>query len=240
MLGFLLVYFWLTRPATRARTHVSPQAVQDFLTLALIGVLVGGRLFFVLADVLSHHNLSWYLMQPINLIAVWNGGMGFFGGFLGVVIAVWLFIRRHPQVTFLALADEVVVLMPICLALTRIVNFINDELPGRLCRPDHPWCMVFPLYPGARYPSQLMEAALDLVILPLLLFVTRRRWPAGARAWLWCAWYGIARFIDEIWRQTDIQVGPFTGAQILALPMLVVGVTMLVLTLRRAPGGLSG
>src|SRR5262249_19375707 len=139
--------------------------IQDFLVYALAGVLLGGRSFFVLADILSHHNADFYFGSPrnwINLIAVWNGGMGFFGGLIGVIVALALFLRKHPGLKFNVLADEVVVMLPVGIALTRLVNFINDELVGNVCDPDRPWCMQFPHYEGFRYPSQIFEALMDI------------------------------------------------------------------------------
>ena len=119
---------------------------------ALAGVLIGGRTFFVIADIVTKHDAALYFGNMpgslINVIAVWNGGMGFFGGLIGVIVAVALFIRKHPGLTFSVLADELVVMLPIGLALTRIVNFINDELWGNICRPDHPYCIVFPSAPA--------------------------------------------------------------------------------------------
>lgn len=230
--GFILVFVWLNRPAGRRRLGLSTEEIQDFLVYALIGVLVGGRLFFVLADIVTRHTLSDYISNPLNIIAVWNGGMGFFGGLAGVAIAIWFFIRRHPQLKFYVLADEVVMLAPIALMLTRFVNFINDELPGDICNPDRPWCMKFPNYYGYRYPSQIFEAILDILVLPLLLVLYRRRPPDGVVGWTWFTSYGIARTIGEIWREPDMTVGPFTAAQLISIPMIVVGLFFIVRTLR--------
>jgi phosphatidylglycerol:prolipoprotein diacylglycerol transferase len=227
LLGFICVYLWMSRPAGRERLGLTNEQIQDFLINALIGVLIGGRAFFVFADILSRHNADYYFLHPINLIAVWQGGMGFFGGLIGVVIAIALFVRRHPGLTFYKLADEVVMMMPIGLFTTRIVNFINDELPGTICNPDHPWCIDFPNWPGPRYPSQLLEGTLDLIAIPILLLVARRRPAAGVLGWTWFTCYGIARSIDEVWRTTDIRFGPLTGAQALSLPMILLGLIMI-------------
>jgi phosphatidylglycerol:prolipoprotein diacylglycerol transferase len=223
------------RPAGRRRLGLTSNQVQDFLVYALAGVLIGGRSFFVLADIVSHQNASYYFGSPahlINLIAVWNGGMGFFGGLIGVIVAIAVFVHRHRPLRFSVLADEVVVLLPIGIALTRVVNFINDELVGNICSPDRPWCMKFPNAYGYRYPSQLFEAILDIAVLPIVLLVYRRRPPDGVVAWTWFTLYGVTRSLGELWRQTDIAVGPLTGGQLLALPMIIIGIVMIAVSLR--------
>lgn len=226
--GFVLVFLWMNRPAGRRRLGLRTEQIQDFLVYALLGVLIGGRLFFVFADIVTKHTLNDYVTNPVNIIAVWNGGMGFFGGMLGVMLAIWLFLRRHPALTFTVLGDEVVMMIPIALALTRLVNFINDELPGNVCNPDQPWCIKFPNYYGYRYPSQIFEAILDLLVLPILFIVYRRRPPDGVVAWTWFTCYGITRTLGEIWREPDLAFGPITAAMLLSIPMIVLGVFMIV------------
>ncbi len=235
--GFVAVGAWLARPKGRERLGLTTDGVQDFLVYALVGVLLGGRIFFVLADIVTKHDAALYFgdmpRSLINLIAVWNGGMGFFGGLIGVIVAIALFIRKHPWLTFGVLADEVVVMLPIGLALTRCVNFINDELVGNVCNPDRPYCLKFPSADGYRYPSQLFEGAMDLAVLPIVYLVYRRRPPDGVTAWTWFALYGVTRSLAEIWRQTDLAVGPFTGGQLLALPMIAIGIGLVVFAFRR-------
>jgi phosphatidylglycerol:prolipoprotein diacylglycerol transferase len=235
--GFIAVGLWLARPAGRRRLGLTTDQVTDFLVYALIGVLVGGRTFFVIADIVTKHNWSLYFGNLpgslINVIAVWNGGMGFFGGLIGVIVAMALFVRKHRGLTFSVLADEVVIMLPVGLALTRIVNFINDELVGNICNPDHPWCMKFPSADGYRYPSQIFESILDILVLPIILLVYRRKPPDGVVAWTWFALYGVTRSLAEIWRQTDLAVGPFTGGQLLALPMILIGIGLAVAAARR-------
>jgi phosphatidylglycerol:prolipoprotein diacylglycerol transferase len=225
--GFVLVFLWLNRPAGRRRLGLTTEEIQDFLVYALVGVLVGGRLFFVFADIVTKHTGSEYLSNPINVIAVWNGGMGFFGGLIGVILAIWLFHRKHPNPKFYVLADEVVMMLPIALMLTRLVNFINDELPGTICNPDQPWCIKFPNYYGYRYPSQIFEAILDVLVLPVLLYVYRRRPPDGVVAWTWFTCYGITRTVAETWREADMTVGPLTAGQLISIPMIILGVVFL-------------
>jgi phosphatidylglycerol:prolipoprotein diacylglycerol transferase len=233
LVGFLAVGAWMSRPEGRRRLGLTTDEIQDFLVYSLAGVMIGGRTFFVIADILSRHNAAMYFEHPINLIAVWNGGMGFFGGLLGVAAAMAIFIKRHPGLSFLVMGDEVVMMMPVGIALTRVVNFINDELWGDICNPDHPWCIWFPAKPdGFRYPSQLFESLMDIAVLPILLLIYRRRPPDGVVGWTWVALYGVTRSVAEIWRQTDISVGPFTGGQLLALPMVLIGLIGIVFCLR--------
>ncbi len=235
--GFLAVGAWMARPAGRRRLGLSVDAVQDFLVYALAGVLIGGRIFFVFADIVTKHDAALYFgdmpRSLINIVAVWNGGMGFFGGMLGVIVAIALFVRKHRGLTFSVLADEVVVMLPVGLALTRIVNFINDELVGNVCVPDHPWCMKFPSADGFRYPSQIFESLLDIAVLPIVYVVYRRRPPDGVVAWTWFAFYGVTRSLAEVWRQTDLAVGPLTGGQLLALPMIAIGIGLALAFARR-------
>jgi phosphatidylglycerol:prolipoprotein diacylglycerol transferase len=230
LVAFLCVYLWMSRPAGLRRLGLTKQQIQDFLFYALIGVLVGGRTFFVINDIISKHDASFYFSNPVNFIAVWNGGMAFHGGLIGVLVAIWLFIRQHPGLKYVVVGDEVVMMLPVGITLVRIVNFINDELWGDVCRPDHPWCLVFPSAPlingvaTYRHPSQIYEAILDILTLPILLIVYRLKPKDGVVAWTWFTCYGITRTVAEMWRQTDFSWMGLTGGQLYALPMIVVGV----------------
>lgn len=237
LLGFLAVYLWMSRPQGRRRLGLTREQIQDFLVYALVGVLVGGRTFFVINDIISKHDASSYLTNPINFIAVWNGGMAFHGGLIGVIVAILLFLRKHPGLSYRVLGDEVVVLLPVGITLTRVVNFINDELWGDVCVPDRPWCIV----PGnvadwgtaARHPSQIYEAILDALTLPVLLLIYKRRPPDGVVAWSWFTLYGITRSIAETWRHADFMWHGITGGQLYALPMIPIGIAGIYLCLKR-------
>ncbi len=228
LVAFLCVYLWMSRPAGRRRLGLTREQIQDFLFYALIGVLVGGRTFFVINDIISKHDASFYFSNPINFVAVWNGGMAFHGGLIGVLVAIWLFVRKHPGLKYMVVGDEVVMMLPIGIALVRLVNFINDELWGDVCRPDHPWCLRFPSAPdqGAlyRHPSQIYEAMLDILTLPIILIVYRLKPKDGVVGWTWFALYGITRSIAELWRQADFTLGGITGGQLYALPMIAIGI----------------
>jgi phosphatidylglycerol:prolipoprotein diacylglycerol transferase len=228
LVGFVCVYLWMSRPAGRRRLGLTRDQIQDFLFYALIGVLVGGRTFFVINDIISKHDLAFYLSNPINFIAVWNGGMAFHGGLVGVIVAIGLFLRKHRELRFRVLGDEVVMMLPIGIALVRIVNFINDELWGDICNPDRPWCMIpkdtLTWQAYYRHPSQLYEGILDIATLPILLILYRLKPKDGVVGWTWFTLYGITRSIAEIWRHADFTAFGLTGGQLYALPMIAIGV----------------
>jgi phosphatidylglycerol---prolipoprotein diacylglyceryl transferase len=227
LVGFIAVYLWVSRPAALNRLHLRREQVQDFIFYAVIGVLIGGRALYDVADMIAHHDASTYLSHPIEFIAVWNGGMAFHGGMIGALVAMWLFVRKHPALSFAALGDELVVMVPVGIALTRVVNFVNDELWGIVCNPDRPWCMV----PGDtvtwgiqfRHPAQLYEAVLDIATLPVLLLLYRLKPRTGVVAASWFTLYGITRTVAEIWRAGGIPFAGLHGGQLLSVPMIVIG-----------------
>ena len=158
--------------------------------------------------------------------------MAFHGALVGVIIAIALFLKKHPGLTFNVLADEVVVLLPLGIATTRIVNFINDELWGKICHPDEPWCILFPAKPdGYRHPSQIYEMVLDIIATPLMLLLLRRRPADGVVAWAWFTYYGVTRTVAEIWREPGFTVAGLSGGQLVALPMVFAGAILLYIAL---------
>ncbi len=235
---------------------MSPRQIEELLTWIILGVIIGGRLGFVL-----FYQPGFYLENPGLILQIWQGGMAFHGGLLGVIVASWLYTWRQgiPQ---LSAADMIAFTVPPGLFLGRMANFINAELWGR--PSDLPWAVVFPGYyaqdcagivPGycARHPSQLYEAALEGLILGavLLWLVYRRngfRCP-GLVSGTFFAGYGIARFIVEFFRQPDAQfVEPgnplglafhvdgvgLTMGQTLSLPMIALGLWLAIRARRRA------
>ena len=210
--------------------------IDDFVLWATLGIVLGGRLGYVL-----FYNPAHYLAHPAEIAMVWGGGMSFHGGFLGVVVAMALFTRRR-SFPLLTLFDLVGAAAPIGLFFGRLANFVNGELWGRAA--DVPWAMVFPHGgPIARHPSQLYEAALEGVVLfavvAHLVFRTRPLERPGAIAGVFAAGYGIARFVVEYFREPDAQLGYLFGfitmGQILSLPMVLAGVALTVWALRRTP-----
>ncbi len=250
LVGFVAVGLWMARPEGRKRLGLTADQIQDFLFYSLVGVLVGGRFFFVLNDILSKHvnpadptspinvaaNFHSYFGSfgnLINVIAVWQGGMAFHGGLIGVIVAVTLFIRKHPGLTFSVLGDEIVILLPIGIALTRVVNFINDELWGDICVPVYKWCIAFPNATGYRHPAQIYEALMDIAVLPIVYLLYKRKPADGVVAWTWFTLYGITRSIAEAFRQADFHIGFITGGQLYALPMIAIGIIMIVICVRK-------
>jgi len=234
LFGFICVFLWMNRRAGRRRLGLSTEQIQDFLVYALVGVLIGGRVGFVIADVITKHNLAEYLAHPIDFIAIWQGGMAFHGALVGVILAILVFLRKHPGLTFGILGDEIVPMISVGIFTTRLVNFINDELPGKLCLPDHPYCIMFPNYSnGYRYPSQIFEAILDILTLPVVLFIYSRRPPDGVVAWSWFTIYGVTRAIAEIWREPGFTVLGLDGGQFVAVVQIFIGIAMIVYSYRK-------
>ena len=246
----------LLRRAHLWRDQSPPMAVarlEDLLTYIVVGVIAGGRLGYVL-----FYRPDYYLQNPLEIPAIWTGGMSFHGGFLGVVLAVWLFSRRHG-VALGSLSDLIAIAATPAILLVRLANFINAELWGR--PTDVPWGVVFPGEAAqacgqvaglcARHPSQLYEAVLEGLILGVVLLLLVRR---GALKAPWTltgtffAGYGLARFLVEFVRQPDAQfVGPdnplgwrfdfgewgLTMGQSLSLPMIAAGVLVILVARRR-------
>ena len=208
--------------------------IGDFLGHLILGVVLGGRLGYVLI-----YNPMQYLPRPWEIFYVWNGGMAFHGGLVGVILA-GLYWCRKKGIPFALMADMTVVGTPIGLALGRFGNFINGELWGR--PTDAPWGMVFPTAPDAlpRHPSQLYEMLLEgFVLFTALWFYSRTKPPQGALFWAFLAGYGLIRFTIELFRNPDAQfitptnptggvLGPLSMGQTLSLPMILLGIGMLV------------
>lgn len=233
--GFLLGWRWARRMATTAPRPIDVKLVDDYLFWAVIGVILGGRLGYSL-----FYQPGLYLEDPLRLLRLWEGGMSFHGGFLGVVIATILFARRH-QLDLLSFGDIIAPVAPVGLGLGRIANFINGELWGRVT--DVPWGMVFPSGgPLPRHPSQLYQAALEGVLLLAVLALAnrlglRQRAP-GATIGVFLIGYGIARLIGEVFREPDPQLGFLmfgtTMGQLLSIPMVIVGLGFVWYARRRA------
>lgn len=228
VLAFLAGYFLIKHQEKRRPMGLSPSLVQDLMIFLVVGLVIGARLGYILFYQYMH--LTDYIRQPLEIIAVWRGGMSFHGGLIGTVIAGWWFSKR-TKLPFLALADRVIIAAPIGLGLGRIGNFINGELFGR--PSDLPWAMVFPAGgPVARHPSQLYEALFEgLVLFLILLWLSRRRIPDGFLLGTFLLGYGLLRFFLEFFREPDRQIGfvfhTLTMGQSLCLVMAAVGMLLL-------------
>jgi len=212
--------------AKRPGSGWRPEEIADLLFYGALGVILGGRLGYVL-----FYNLAYYLEHPVELFYIWSGGMSFHGGLLGVIVAMWLYARRTRR-GFFAVADFVALLTPLGLGAGRLGNFINHELWGRVT--DVPWGMVFP---GAgslpRHPSQLYEFMLEGVALFIILWMyARRPRPTASVSGLFLLCYGAFRFLVEFAREPDAHLGYLafdwvTMGQVLSLPMILFGVGLI-------------
>jgi len=223
VLGWQYLRWLVRRPGWR----LTPLAIDDLLLYVTLGVVLGGRLGYIL-----FYRPEFYLTNPLEALAVWQGGMSFHGGLLGVVAASILFARRR-RLPVLEVGDAIACATPIGLFLGRLANFINGELWGR--PSDVPWAMVFPGGgPQPRHPSQLYEAGLEGVLLFLIMtwLALRPRTPGseGRLTGVFLIGYGIARSIAELFREPDAHLGFLLGGltmgQLLSLPMVVVGILL--------------
>ena len=233
LLGFV-VFIWLGR--RRLRTLNQPgwdnQFLDDLLFYGVLGVVLGGRLGEVL-----FYNPGYYFSHPLKILAVWEGGMSFHGGFLGVLVAMALFAKKRG-IQWLALMDFIAPLTPPGLAFGRIGNFINGELWGR--PTDVPWAMVFPQVDSVpRHPSQLYEFAMEGVALFIVLWLfSRKPRPTGSVLGLSIAAYGCFRFLGEFTRNPDegifgLMTFGISMGQWLSVPMILVGGSLMVWAYRR-------
>ncbi len=219
--SFIATYFIIRSEAERRKLPLTKDDVADLVFYGAMGVVLGGRIGYIL-----FYNLGFYLANPLKLLAVWEGGMSFHGGFLGVGVAFLLFSRRK-KIPFLTLFDFAGLCSPVGLGLGRIGNFINGELYGRAT--DVPWGIIFPGSDGVpRHPSQLYEAFLEGFVLFFIVRIMSRRYPAtGIAGCSFVAGYGLFRFIVEFFRQPDAQLGflfsIFSMGQLLSLPMFLAG-----------------
>jgi len=237
----ILVGWWYMRALVRsdrlwapAQPRPSLADVDDVIVWATIGIVVGGRLGFVL-----FYNPLYYLQNPLEIFVIWSGGMSFHGGFLGVVAAVALFARRR-RVPLGSLADIVAVSTPFGLLFGRLANFVNEELWGRVT--DVPWAFVFPKAgPEPRHPSQLYEAALEGIVLFLVLRLLTHRFGVLKRPWFatgaFVCGYGLARTFVEFFRMPDAHIGFFAGwltmGMLLSVPMVLAGGLLMAWAARR-------
>jgi len=228
--GILLGWWVVAREhARKPIPNVTPKALDDMVTWAVIGIVGGGRLGYVL-----FYKPSYYMEHPNLIYHVWEGGMSFHGGLLGMIVAFLLFCRKY-HIRFFQLADVFACAAPIGLFLGRLANFINGELYGR--PTDAPWGMIFPRAGDLpRHPSQLYEATMEgiilFIVMNLLLKYTSARDKPGLLSGVFISGYAVSRIIAECFREPDDFLGFFmntvTMGQILSLPMLAYGIYLIV------------
>jgi phosphatidylglycerol:prolipoprotein diacylglycerol transferase len=232
LIGFASAYgLGRLRIARGNSGRVTVPVLDDLLFFVVLGVILGGRLGYVL-----FYKPGYYLQHPAEILAVWQGGMAFHGGFLGVLVAVWWVARKH-RLRWVELTDFVAPLIPLALAAGRLGNFINGELWGRIT--DVPWGMVFRgAGPDPRHPSQLYQFALEgLALFVILWLYSAKPRPAGAVSGVFLIGYGVFRFAAEYFREPDEFLGllalGLSMGQWLSLPMIAAGIGFLAWSGRR-------
>jgi len=222
------LFLWLATLRTRqpqfAQTGWSRREVEDMLFWGVLGVVIGGRLGYVL-----FYKPGYYASHPLETLMVWKGGMSFHGGLLGVIGALALYARQRAR-PFFEVMDLIAPCVPLGLASGRVGNFINGELWGRAADPSLPWAMVFPQSGSAiaRHPSQLYQVALEGVLLFVLLWLYARKPRAlGQVSGVFLVGYGLLRFVAEFFREPDSFLGPLalgmSMGQWLCVPMVLAG-----------------
>ncbi len=231
LVGFVLAFFVMRYLAVKKKVKLTGDDLWDFIFYAMLGVIIGGRLGYCL-----FYAPAFYFLHPLKVFALWEGGMSFHGGLIGVFLGT-IYYCRTKKVSFYDVADIAVAAAPLGIGLGRIGNFINGELYGRIT--DAPWCMVFPTGGAVcRHPSQLYESLTEGFLLFAILFIMNAR---GARRgvpfWSFFLFYGLFRFANEFFREPDVQLGfifgPFTMGQLLSAPMFLAGVIMVAYLLTR-------
>ncbi len=222
IVGFFIAFIFYKKFLKYRNVSLSKDIYEDLLFYLMIGVIVGGRLGYII-----FYNLSFYIKNPLEVFAVWHGGMSFHGGVLGAITFGYFFQKKH-KLNFLQLADPLMPLVAIGLGLGRLGNFINAELYGRVTTV--PWGMVFPNTDGRpRHPSQLYESFLEGLILFLITWIILKKTKRnGVVFFSWIGLYGVFRFIVEFFREPDSQLGfvflNFTQGQMLSSVMIIVGI----------------
>jgi phosphatidylglycerol:prolipoprotein diacylglycerol transferase len=215
------------RAAAQPWHGIAPEAIDDLLTWGVFGVILGGRLGQVL-----FYEPGYYFSHPLEILAVWKGGMSFHGGFLGVLVAMALWGRQHGK-TFFEVTDFIAPLVPLGLMTGRIGNFINGELWGRVADPSLPWAMVFPNVDDLpRHPSPLYQAAGEGLLLFVLLWIySSKQRPRAAVSGMFLIGYGVLRSAAEYFREPDAGIFGHSYVvsmgQWLSLPMIVIGIVLL-------------
>tara|TARA_B110000014_G_scaffold217966_1_gene172803 strand:+ start:724 stop:1548 length:825 start_codon:yes stop_codon:yes gene_type:complete len=223
LVGFIGAMIIANRVADRSNGEWTRDQVSDLLFYGFLGVILGGRLGYVL-----FYQFDYFLTNPVYLFQIWQGGMSFHGGLLGVILAIYIFARKTNK-AFLSVGDFVAPLVPIGLGMGRLGNFINAELWGR--QTDVPWAMVFPTdkLQVPRHPSQLYEFFLEGVVLfIMLMWVTKKPRSLGLASGTFLIGYGVFRSIVEFYREPDAHLGLYLSfiskGQILSIPMILAGI----------------
>ena len=237
--GIVLGYWHLTRMLKRPGAPMAQRHAEDLFFWCTLGIIVGGRLGYAT----FYEPALW--AHPGDLVKLWNGGMSFHGGVMGVLLAI-IWVSRRGELSFVRVCDYIAVNVPFGMMFGRLANFVNGELWGRPA--DVPWAMVFPRAgPLARHPSQLYEAGLEgllmIVVMLSLFWLTRARYRPGLLVGVFTTGIALARFTVEFFREPDAQLAEFatnTGfsmGQWLTMPLIAIGLAIIVWSLMRPPIG---
>lgn len=222
-LGLMLAIFILNRLNQRQKVFKNLDQIFDFMFwVFLAGVILGGRLGYVL-----FYNLSYFIENPSEIIAIWQGGMSFHGGLIGAILVSFFYAKKH-QINLWKLTDLLAIAAPLALSLGRLANFANNELPGRVIENANWQWLGHNFGDGLlRYPSPLFQASTGPIIFLILLWIYQKKPKSGVLSFSFIALYGFFRTITEFWRAPDPQIGYllnyFTLGQLFSFGMLVVG-----------------
>lgn len=223
-IGILITYFFLKYLAKQRKLLITKEDIADFLFYGIIGLVVFARIFYII-----FYNFSYYFENPLKVFAVWEGGLSWHGGLVGLIIVALIFCRKK-KISFWEFADLTVIPLSVCLMLGRIGNFLNSELYGRLS--NLPWAVKFQTADGFRHPSQLYESFKNLVIFSVLWNIKDRKLQKGMMFSIFLVLFSAFRFIIEFFRQPDAQIGFLFGwmtmGQILNIPVFIAGIFLIV------------
>lgn len=227
--GFVIAYFLIAYLSKQRKLNLTKEDVADLVFYLVIGVILGARVFYILV-----YNLNHYMANPLEIFALWQGGLSFHGGLIGAVISTYIFCR-NKKIEFYDVADIAVMPLAIGLFFGRIGNFINGELYGRIT--DVPWAVKFKDADGFRHPSQIYESLKNLFIFAALWKIKDKKLPKGFLFWLFVLMYSALRFFIEFFRQPDEQLGfvlfNLSMGQLLSMIMFAVGVFFMYRVSRR-------
>lgn len=243
LVGIIFGYWHLSKMIRQSGAPLAQRHVDDLFFYCTMGIILGGRLGYAL------FYGPQLLSQPLELLKLWEGGMSFHGGLIGVTAAI-AYVCWRDKLSFLGVCDYIAPCAPVGLMLGRMANFVNGELWGRVATGDVPWAMVFPdqtAGPLPRHPSQLYEAGLEGLLLALILiplfWKTGARWRRGLMTGIFALGYGLARFVVEFFREPDAQLSEFARSthmsmgQWLTVPMIVLGLIFIINAWRKPPLG---
>jgi len=214
IIGFFLAVYWMQYLSKKELFSLTKDEIWDFAFYLMLGVIIGSRLFMIF------WNPEIYLYKPLNLLKIWEGGMSFHGGFMGIVAACWIYCKKK-KLPFWKVADILSAPIMFALALGRVANFINGELIGRIWNGK--WCVVFPDYGDAcRHPSTLYAAGKRFIIFAWLAFlILKGKFRAGFIFWNFVFWEGLGRFIVDFYRQDALSLGLSLGQWFSAIMVVV-------------------